>query len=291
MGAIAVADRVLADASAQVLYPLGVGFRDDDLATRARAHALEEELRDARAELAARDAAGRATTRPKTPGGAHGVVALFAGSMLSFGGALYAGFVVSGHDGETVGVGLGLLGAVIACLAAAMLVISQYVVVVPPNEIAILSGRQRPGPDGSMIGFRVIRGGRAVRIPLLERLDFMALTNMPLSIEVPSCYAKGPSVLTLRGSANVKIASEMPYVMHAVERFLGQDRARVAEVARQTLEGALRGVVAQLTIEEIRADLIRTATAVTHEVEHDMRRLGLVLDTFTIDTVEGARTA
>ena len=87
----------------------------------------------------------------------------------------------------------------------------------------------------------------------------MDLTNMPIELAVAGAYSKGGIPLNVHGIANVKIAGEQPMLDNAIERFLGVDRARIMAVAKETLEGNLRGVLATLTPVEVNADKIKFA--------------------------------
>jgi flotillin len=72
---------------------------------------------------------------------------------------------------------------------------------------------------------------------------------------------------------------------NAVERFLGRSREEIYHIAKETLEGNLRGVLASLTPEEVNEDKVRFAQTLLEEAEHDMSRMGLVLDTLKIQNV------
>jgi flotillin len=56
-------------------------------------------------------------------------------------------------------------------------------------------------------------------------------------------------------------------------------------IAKETLEGNLRGVLAQLTPEQVNEDKIKFAQTLIEEAEHDMNRMGLILDTLKIQNV------
>jgi len=72
---------------------------------------------------------------------------------------------------------------------------------------------------------------------------------------------------------------------NAVERFLSMTREQIMAVARETLEGNLRGVLSTLTPEEVNQDREKFAGALVHEADHDLGRLGLELDTLKIQHV------
>ncbi|MBI2373441.1 MAG: flotillin family protein [Deltaproteobacteria bacterium] len=153
-----------------------------------------------------------------------------------------------------------------------------------PNEVLIFSGKRYRIAD-RMVGYRLIKGGRGIRVPLLERVDRLDLTNMVIDVTAKAAYTKAGVALTVQGSANVKIAGHEPLLNNAIERFLGKPRAEVMQVAKATLEGTLRGVIATMTPEQVSGDRIIFAEKLVQQVEHDMTSLGLVVDTLKIQNV------
>jgi flotillin len=180
---------------------------------------------------------------------------------------------------------------VAAALVAAGLFIIVTVVrntyVCSPNEVLIFSGRTfpLPGSDGKVVGFRVVRGGRAMRVPLIEVVDKMLLTNMPIELSVTNAFSKGGVPLNVVAVANIKIPSEEPLLHNALERFLGYTQEQITFVARDTLEGNLRGVIAEMTPEEINQKKVVFQQKLIEEAHKDMQRLGLVLDNLQIQKI------
>ncbi|MDC3960828.1 flotillin family protein [Polyangium jinanense] len=162
--------------------------------------------------------------------------------------------------------------------------LKNLLLVSSPNEVLVLSGGSHQ-VGSREVGYRSVRGGRAVRIPLLERVDRMDLNNIPVDISVKGAYSKGGIPLNVQGVAHVKLPGEEPRLSNAVERFLGKSRDEIAAIARETLEGNVRGVLAQLTPEQVNQDKTAFADKLLEEAEHDMQRMGLVLDTLKIQNV------
>lgn len=154
-----------------------------------------------------------------------------------------------------------------------------------PNEVLIFSGRKRIH-QGKTLGFRLIKGGTGLKMPLVERVDRMDLTNMVIDISASNAYSKGGIPLTVQGVANVKIAGHEPVLNNAIERFLGKSRQEIIMVAKATLEGSLRGILATMTPEQVNEDKILFAERLVSEVEQDMTSLGLVVDTMKIQNVQ-----
>jgi flotillin len=113
----------------------------------------------------------------------------------------------------------------------------------------------------------------------------MDLTNMIIDLKVTAAYSKGGIPLEVEGVANIKIAGEEPAIHNAIERFLGKPRQQIMSMAKETLEGNLRGVLACLTPEQVNEDKIAFSRSLLEEAEDDLQILGLSLDTLQIQNI------
>lgn len=154
-----------------------------------------------------------------------------------------------------------------------------------PNEVVVLSGRKRKTKTGQEVGYRVITGGRSIRIPILETIKRIDVTTMPVLVKVTNSYAKGGTPLNIQAIANVKISSNPSVVGNAIERFLDQNRSEIVRVARETLEGNLRGVVATLTPEQLNENRLQFSQRIASDVSRDLNKLGLQLDILKIQNI------
>ncbi|HJX64363.1 MAG TPA: flotillin family protein, partial [Polyangia bacterium] len=111
------------------------------------------------------------------------------------------------------------------------------------------------------------------------------MRSVPIEVSINGAYTRVGIPLRVRAITITRISSNPKVVMNAVERFLGVDRARIMAVAKETLEGNLRGVLATLTPEEVNADKIKFAQSLLTEAEEDLRHIGLELDTLKIQDV------
>ncbi len=153
-----------------------------------------------------------------------------------------------------------------------------------PNEVLIFAGSSRKMGNGK-VGYRLVKGGSSIRAPLLEKVMRMNLTNMIIELKVSNAYSKGGIPLHVSGVANIKIAGEEPTIHNAIERLLGKPRKEIETMAKETLEGNLRGVLASLTPEQVNEDKIAFAKSLLDEAEEDLEKLGLVLDTLQIQNI------
>ncbi|NEQ51961.1 MAG: flotillin family protein [Leptolyngbya sp. SIO3F4] len=164
------------------------------------------------------------------------------------------------------------------------LIIRNLYYICQPNEVLIFAGaQQRVGQK--KVGYRLVKGGSSIRKPLVERALRMDLTNMIIELKVTNAYSKGGIPLQVDGVANIKVAGEEPAIHNAIERLLGKSRKEIEKIAKETLEGNLRGVLASLTPEQVNEDKIAFAKSLLDEAEEDLEKLGLVLDTLQIQNI------
>lgn len=190
--------------------------------------------------------------------------------------------------GGAISVAMLILGSVVFLggLITFAIVTKSFLRICGPNEALIFSGGSRTrSADGRTRGYAVIIGGRKFAVPVIQRVDRMSLALMEVPITVRNAYSSGGIAMNVEAVANVKISSDPEVINNSVERFLGRDQAEIRRVAKETLEGHLRGVVATLTPEQVNEDRLSFAESLTLETEKDLRKLGLHLDTFKITHV------
>ncbi|MEZ4451141.1 MAG: SPFH domain-containing protein [Nannocystaceae bacterium] len=180
-----------------------------------------------------------------------------------------------------------------------LFLVRNFLYIARPNEALIFTGRKRVR-DGVDLGPLVLLGrgqvgqgaelagggrGRAWRIPILERIDRLDMTAMSIDIVTQNAYSAGNIPLKIHAIANVKIVSDPLLIRNAIERFLGQTKHEIMMVAKQTLEGALREVLAQMTPEQVNEDRLAFAENLARIAKDDLDKLGLHLDTLKIQNV------
>jgi flotillin len=170
-------------------------------------------------------------------------------------------------------------------VAAGWRVIKNFYCICQPSEVLIFAGPRTRRADGQTMGYRLVKGGSSLQMPLLEQTFRMDLTNMIIDLQVTGAYSKGGIPLTVTGVANIKIAGTEPTIHNAIERLLGKKREEIEQLAKETLEGNLRGVLASLTPEQANADQIAFAKSLLEEAEEDLAKLGLLLDSLQIQTI------
>lgn len=180
---------------------------------------------------------------------------------------------------------LSIAGAIFFVLLIVMWLFSSNYIKVPPNEAAVFSGRKRQLPDGRTVGYRLIKGGAALRIPLLEKVDYLSLNVITIPLEIRRAYTLKGVPVSVKAVANVKIKGDDVSLQAAAERFLGMSTVEVQKVIFQTLEGHLRSILGTLTVEEINNDRQSFAQKLTSEAATDLERMGIGVDVLTIQEV------
>jgi flotillin len=186
--------------------------------------------------------------------------------------------------GALVGVALGVVAILMV-----LLVVKNLLHICRPNEILIFSGRKHTTDDGRSVGFRVVFGGRGFRVPIVENVHHMDVSLISVPMVVTGAYSEGGIPLTVHAIANVKVSTNRKLIGNAIERFLGVANPEIGRVAKETLEGHLRGVLATMTPEEVNQDRLKFAKHLSESAGADLEKLGLELDTLKIQHVTDDR--
>lgn len=184
---------------------------------------------------------------------------------------------------QLIGIALGL-GTLTVFMIVAF--IKSSMVICQPNEVVILAGRKRKLPDGTTVGYRVIRGGRGFKRPFVESVMRLPLTTRTVDISLSKVLCAGMIPVNIEGRANVKLAGRAEEGLEsAIERFLGKGTEAVDQTAKQVLEGSLRGIVAAVSPEDANAKRLEIAGQVATRAREDLSQLGIVLDFFQVQSI------
>ena len=259
-----------------------MGFRDDDLAAHARIDALEREVEELKREKAELEQGGKVDKSVRNVGGRG----LFRGALfmctLAVALACFAAYAYAERmGGDDVGHGFTFLSVFLFAGSLPLFMLSRLLMVVPAGKMLVLQGRSSRGADGKMRPYRVVREGRTMRVPVLEIASELTARPMKTDVKVDGVFTKSNERVDIEARASVAVA-EGPAEHNAIERFLGREDEEIVQVARETLEGTLRNVVAYLTPEELRALPDELAARVVEEAEEDFARMGLNLESLHI---------
>ncbi|MBU0492685.1 MAG: flotillin family protein [Chloroflexi bacterium] len=192
-------------------------------------------------------------------------------------------------------IGLVLVAAAVVTIFFVIFVALAYLASrykkVGPNEVLVISGRRNARLDPETgekerVGFRLVRGGGAVILPVVERVDALSLELMTIEVRTEEVYTREGVPVTVDGVAQVKVASDDVALATAAERFLSKSRQDIEYVAHETLAGHLRAILGTLTVEEIYKDRDAFAQQVQQVSAGDLRNMGLGIDSFVIKDIQ-----
>lgn len=162
---------------------------------------------------------------------------------------------------------------------------SRYIKV-GPNEVLIISGRKRKviHPDGSItvVGYRIVHGGGAFVIPVIEQAQIMSMELITLDIKTPPVITLHGVPVLVDGVAQIKVKSDEISIGTAAEQFLSKTQIEIMKIAHQTLEGHLRAILGTMTVEDIYKNRDEFAIKVQQVSAPDLSNMGLCIVSFTL---------
>src|SRR5438874_1482084 len=150
---------------------------------------------------------------------------------------------------------------------------------VGPNQALIVYGAV-PG------GTKVITGGSKFVVPLYQRAQEFSLELMSFDV-APSqdLYTSQGVAVNVEAVTQIKVRSDEESVKTAAEQFLSKSQQEREGLIRLVMEGHLRGIVGQLTVEELVKDPENVGAKMLKTVTPDMEKMGLEVISFTIKDV------
>src|SRR5271163_303383 len=159
--------------------------------------------------------------------------------------------------------------------------------------LAVLMGKmfRKAGPNQAIIvyGFRkprVIKAGAAVIFPVVETYRELSLELMSFDVAPQQdLYTKQGVAVTVEAVAQIKVRSDNESILTAAEQFLSKSPDQREGLIRLVMEGHLRGIIGQLTVEQIVKEPEMVAERMRSTCADDMSKMGLEVVSFTIREV------
>jgi flotillin len=177
-----------------------------------------------------------------------------------------------------------VIALVIAALAL-LVFIARRIRRVPPNEALVIVGRGagKPREGDSGVGQRVVIGGRTFIWPILQHGFAISLEQRQIGITVEG-VDKNRIKIAIKASINFKVSGTEDGVRRAAQRFLSQQGA-LTEIIKESLEGSLRSIIGDMTIEQIISDRKGLSDRVVAETKTDLVEQGLQVDLLNISDI------
>ncbi len=148
---------------------------------------------------------------------------------------------------------------------------------VGPNQALIVYGKG---------GTKVITGGAEFVIPLLQRAQEFSLELMSFDVAPrQALYTSQGVAVNVEAVTQIKVRSDEESVKTSAEQFLSKSQSDRENLIRLVMEGHLRGIVGQLTVEDLVKDPESMGAKMLRTVTPDMQKMGLEVISFTIKDV------
>src|SRR5947199_6893969 len=150
---------------------------------------------------------------------------------------------------------------------------------------------RKVGPNQALIvygtgGTRVISGGAHFVIPLYQRAQEFSLELMSFDVAPrQSLYTTQGVSVNVEAVTQIKVRSDNESITTAAEQFLSKSQEERENLIRLVMEGHLRGIVGQLTVEDLVKDPESVGGKMLRTVTPDMQKMGLEVISFTIKDV------
>jgi len=177
---------------------------------------------------------------------------------------------------------------VVVVVLIAMLLASRYRTVAPDEAMIItgaMLGSRNVLLDDSGRRVKIVRGGGAFIVPVVQQREQLSLLSHKLDVTTPEVYTvQGVPVMT-DAVAVIKVGSSVEDVATAAEQFLGKPDEDLKVEAREVLEGHLRAILGTLTVEEVYRNRDKFAQEVQEVAARDLKKMGLSIVSLTIKDV------
>src|SRR4051812_40242138 len=150
---------------------------------------------------------------------------------------------------------------------------------------------RKAGPHEALIvyGFRskrVVVGKGTLVFPMMENCHELSLELMSFDVAPQQdLYTKQGVAVTVEAVAQIKVKSDTESIWTAAEQFLTKTPADREALIRLVMEGHLRGIIGQLTVEEIVKQPEMVSDRMRSTCADDMNKMGLEVISFTIKEV------
>jgi len=145
----------------------------------------------------------------------------------------------------------------------------------PSDKVLVIYGRVKE-PGGS-IAAKCLHGGATFIWPVIQSYQYLDLTPISIGVDLKGALSRQNIRVDVPSKFTVGISTEPTVMQNAAERLLGLKSAEVQDLARDIIFGQLRLVIATMDIEEINTDRDKFLSAVSHNVESELKKIGLRL--------------
>ena len=168
-------------------------------------------------------------------------------------------------------------GLVVLVLLMVMIIVARMYRKAGPHEALIVYG---------MGGTHVYTGRGAIIFPMVQTCRELSLELMSFDVAPQqNLYTNQGVAVTVEAVAQIKVKSDKESILTAAEQFLTKRPEQREALIRLVMEGHLRGIMGQLTVEQIVKEPEMVGDRMRSTCADDMSKMGLEVVSFTIKEV------
>ena len=150
-----------------------------------------------------------------------------------------------------------------------------------PDEALLVSGKKSRGDD---LPIRIVTGHGAFVLPVRSRVSTLTLALQESEV-AEECVTKQGIALQCRAVIAFKVGDDHESIANAARRFL-EDQDRMSILTGRIFAGHLRSIIGSMTVEEIIRERQRLAEEVLDASKPEMEKIGLVVDSLQIQSID-----
>jgi flotillin len=150
---------------------------------------------------------------------------------------------------------------------------------------------RKAGPHQALVvygirGTRIIKGRGTVIFPMLETYRELSLQLMSFDVAPQQeLYTQQGVAVTVEAVSQIKVKSDPESIITASEQFLTKNDDERQGLIKLVMEGHLRGIIGQLSVEQIVKEPEMVGDRVRATCADDMTKMGLEVISFTIKEI------
>lgn len=170
-----------------------------------------------------------------------------------------------------------IAGLMVLLVLFVMAILTRMYRIAGPNQALVVTGWRGP---------RTVRSHGTIVLPLVEQCQMLSLELMSFDVAPQQdLYTRQGVAVTVEAVAQIKVKSDVESIQTAAEQLLTKQADEREGLIRLVMEGHLRGIIGQLTVEQIVKEPEMVAERMRATCAADMNKMGLEVVSFTIKEV------
>lgn len=168
--------------------------------------------------------------------------------------------------------------AIITVIVAIILFTSIAYVKAPPNRAAIITGLLKEP--------RILRGKAGFKIPFFERVDWLEVGQMDISVETEE-FIPTSDFINIQVDAIAQVSIDVENGMDiAMRNFLNKNMDEIKTSIAKTLQGNLREIIGTMELKNICQNKAEFSKQVKENAEEDIANLGISIISFNVQNIK-----